>query len=540
MAVLEFFNKRVRSLRRKFTEVAEAVGKKGGISTDISTLIGSAKSMMEDIGPIIGKAVPQLSSTTINGVVDFIENGSTFIKNMYDSADFDFKPIADAVLATGIKESTKAVSQWVSTAVGATEITAADNAQKLLTKLSTFYPAGVTEAIDSVDSSIYQAGGAATCDGQIARQKIDAVLKEVASLSPSSQVVYEASFNPIPGEVHLSREDGVSVSADFPIGSAANGFGVGGSRLQDSIAYATPFKTPNYTVHTNAANRIATFRMTSGGALGLPKMTSFNYEVGLDLGLHMDFGGVTAATDAQNLGSSGLCNYAIFAGPVGAQVLITTGTFAYDGTNATLRFLDVDIGCWIPASASPIAFDIQIQGDTSSVVAMTGSITIEYLYGYHIYGKTKSTLVPRSDVTYELAGFTGSKTLGDENFLEFMGKLQLPDGNDPMTVNALWLSRISKATLVREVCGWLDTETYANKKYVSAGFAGGISDVARVDEWLDGVNGPFAGMSSKVIKQALVWFWQDLNVLANNLDVSASMNVNFAIDNGFCGDSVAN
>jgi hypothetical protein len=534
MGVFEFFNKRVKSLRNKFSEITEAVGKRGGIDTDINTLVNAAGKMMGDIAPIIGKTVPKLDSTNINGVVNYITKGASFMKDMYESADFDLKPITNAILATGLKSSSKAVDKWVETAVGVTEIEAATTAKTLLTALTSYSVSGITEAMDDVDNAILKAGGAASCDSQIARRKIDAVLLEVSGLSPASQVIYESSFNALPSEVHLSREDSVTVSGSFNL-AATNGFGVIGGRLQDSINYALPLKRPNYLTQAAANNRIATVRMMSAGVAGLPKMTSFNYEVALDMAVHFDFAG-SLAGDAVNLGMSGVCNYAIFAGPTGGMTRITSGTFAYDPTE---RYVDVDLGAWVPASASPILIDFQVQGDSSSVLPMTGAVTVEYIYGYHVYGKTKGSSVPRSDVTYELAGFTGSQSLNAQTFLEFIGKLIPPDGNDPMTVYALWLNRMSKVALVREVCGWLDTETYANKKYVTAGFAGGISDVARIDEWLDGVGGPFAGMSLSQIKQALIWFWQDLNTLSDSLDVSSDLNVNFAIDNGFCGDSLA-
>jgi hypothetical protein len=537
MGVLEFFEKRVKTLRNKFKEVAETVGKSGGIDTTISTLAASATTIMQDFAPIIGESVPNLDQISVNGVKKYLREGGNFITAMLESPDFDLKPLTQAVLASGKKNVGKAVVSWLSTATGATEIEAATQASDLYNKLKVRAPEGITEAEDVIEDAQFTAGGAASCDGRVARLKMAAAVSEIASSSPSSQVVYEANFNPIPGEIHLSKEDGLAVSGSFILGAAANGFGVNGARGGGNVVqYTAPVRVPNYQTHKAAGNKLGSIRTAYNGVRGLPKQTSFTYKIALDCALHFDFGAGNTAGDAGNFGASGDTNYAIFAGPSGAQVLIATGSIYYD---TATRFVDVDIGLEVDGSANPIFFDFQFEGAPGTAGAFTGTLDIEALYGDHAYGVTKGGYVPKSDVTYEIVGTTGVLALGDETYLDFFGKLKPLDGNDPMTVNALWRNRISKAALVREVCGWLDTETWVNQKYISAGYAGGISDVARIDEWLDGINGPFAGKSQNSIKTALSWLLQDLESFSLGLNTSATLNVDFAVDNGFCGDSTA-
>jgi hypothetical protein len=515
-------------------ELSEGVSNVLGPALENTQVWDGVQRALRDIGQLSSDLPIPNFVNSASGVVEALTNTGASLKQFYTNGD-DLKPLMDAVVATGKTKLSDAVTSFASWATNQAELDAADAAAKIWDRVGGYFNSAASNASDVVLDTIEEAGGVKECDGEIAREKLNILRLYLAALSPGSAIVPDDNLAVTPGALwDASRSDGAGYFCDpeLTIGSTPQNTGSVAVTNGNYIITNPGTLTAPTTLGAGISNGSITVQRL--GTSTMAKTTSYDWFIDMDMELTFQ---ATAGTLGTQLGASGSMEIWWYSGDAAVgltaqQRIIVT----YDPAGTVIK---VNIPAYRNYLADPAVFDFAIGVSCGTGTAATMTMTLKSV-GYNLYAQIKSTIVPRTDVTYDLATGSGNIT-NTEQWLAFIGKLtDWTKGRDPnLSVDGLWLKRTDVYTHVfRSFIAYLENFTCAKIKYERAYNLGGcgitsFETVADIGSWIY-ASGPLGGKAQDNISRFLNFLWNDLNSLENAMDFSALVNSEFAKDNGFC------
>jgi hypothetical protein len=234
---------------------------------------------------------------------------------------------------------------------------------------------------------------------------------------------------------------------------------------------------------------------------------------------------VTIAHSAMNLLGSALEFYCYGEDDMGKRVLNIT-PLSPEAAGTSLTFLvQVETD-----GAKSTLMDFALFSDT---VAAIDAVTIEAL-DFLLIGKPKVDLVDASDVDYIQDGVRVSLS-ASKRWVDLFGTIdEDPDADPNYSIDAVWnwycsvlpsgMNGIIGALIDYDVAtfGGGVSDPTLNKKYTDLALTNGILDMMRFHFFINS-SGPFAGMSSSNIAQAVEYFTRDLEVVRDSFDCDHSL-----------------